>query len=107
MSAFKIPKSCNAATTLLMLGAIAVSLLVGIIVLAQHIGVKLVEDPEKQLGGIPADYLQKTLVTQLAKTVFDSFRIGFLLIAIVTALILVLAANTAFNGFPVLGSALA
>ncbi len=38
---------------------------------------------------------------------FGSFHIGFLLIAAVTALILVLAANTAFNGFPVLGSVLA
>jgi hypothetical protein len=47
------------------------------------------------------------LVTQLAQTVFGSFHIGFLLIATVTALILVLAANTAFNGFPVLGSILA
>lgn len=105
--AFQKPKSRNAATTLLMLGAIAVSLLMGIIVLAQQIGVKLVEDPETQLDGIPAGYLQKTLVTQLAETVFGSFRIGFLLIATVTALILVLAANTAFNGFPVLGSVLA
>ena len=34
-------------------------------------------------------------------------RIGLYLIAGVTALILVLAANTAFNGFPVLGSILA
>ena len=105
--AFQKPKSRNAATTLLMLGTIAVSLLMGIIVLAQQIGVKLVEDPETQLGGMPAGYLQKTLVTQLAETVFGSFRIGFLLIAAVTALILVLAANTAFNGFPVLGSVLA
>ncbi|RFD25515.1 DNA-binding protein [Mycobacterium uberis] len=105
--AFQKPKSRNAATTLLMLGAIAVSLLIGIIVLARQVGVKLVEDPETQLGGVPAGYLQKTLVTQLAETVFGSFRIGFLLIAIVTALILVLAANTAFNGFPVLGSVLA
>ena len=105
--AFQKPKSRNAATTLLMLGAIAVTLLMGIIVLAEQIGVKLVEDPETQLGGIPARYLQKTLVTQLAETVFGSFRIGFLLIATVTALILVLAANTAFNGFPVLGSVLA
>ena len=38
---------------------------------------------------------------------FGGFHIGFLLIAAVTALILVLAANTAFNGFPVLGSVLA
>jgi amino acid transporter len=105
--AFQKPKSRNAATTLLMLGAIAVTLLMGIIVLAEQIGVKLVEDPQTQLVGIPAGYMQKTLVAQLAETVFGSFHLGFLLIATVTALILVLAANTAFNGFPVLGSVLA
>ncbi|OBI46770.1 APC family permease [Mycobacterium colombiense] len=105
--AFQKPKSRNAATTLLMLGGIAVTLLMGIIVLAQQIGVQLVEDPATQLGGAPKGYYQKTLVTQLAQTVFGSFHIGFLLIATVTALILVLAANTAFNGFPVLGSILA
>ncbi len=105
--AFQKPKSRNAATTLLMLGGIAVTLLMGIIVLAEKIGVKLVDDPATQLTGSPPNYYQKTLVTQLAETVFGSFHIGFLLIATVTALILVLAANTAFNGFPVLGSILA
>jgi amino acid transporter len=105
--AFQKPKSRNAATTLLMLGVIAVTLLMGIIVLAEKIGVQLVEDPATQLAGAPPNYYQKTLVTQLAQTVFGGFHIGFLLIATVTALILVLAANTAFNGFPVLGSILA
>ncbi|OIN80601.1 APC family permease [Mycobacterium malmoense] len=105
--AFQKPKSRNAATTLLMLGAIAVTLLMGIIVLAQKIGVQLVEDPATQLSGAPPGYYQKTLVAQLAETVFGSFHLGFLLIATVTALILALAANTAFNGFPVLGSVLA
>lgn len=105
--AFEKPKSRNAATTLLMLGGIAVALLMGIIVLAEQIGVQLVEDPATQLTGAPPGYYQKTLVTQLAETVFGSFHVGFLLIATVTALILVLAANTAFNGFPVLGSVLA
>lgn len=105
--AFRKPKSRNAATTLLMLGTIAVSLLTGIIVLAQKIGVQLVDDPRTQLAGTPPGYHQKTLVAQLAEAVFGSFHVGFLLIATVTALILVLAANTAFNGFPVLGSVLA
>ncbi|MCV7090370.1 APC family permease [Mycobacterium interjectum] len=105
--AFQKPKSRNAATTLLMLGAIAVTLFMGMILLARKTGVQVVDDPAKQLGGTPPNYYQKTLVTQLAQAVFGSFHIGFLLIATVTALILVLAANTAFNGFPVLGSVLA
>jgi amino acid transporter len=105
--AFRKPKSRNAATTLLLLGAVAVSLLMGITLLANKIGVKIVDDPQKQLVGAPAGYHQKTLVAQLAQAVFGGFHLGLLLIATVTALILVLAANTAFNGFPVLGSVLA
>jgi amino acid transporter len=105
--AFRKPKSRNAATTLLLLGTIAVTLLLGIIVLAEKTGVKFVERPDVQLTGAPANYHQKTLVAQLAETVFGGFPLGLWLITGVTALILVLAANTAFNGFPVLGSILA
>jgi hypothetical protein len=50
--------------------------------------------------------VQETLVAQLAEAVFDDFPIGFFFVVVVTALILVLAANTAYNGFPVLGSIL-
>ncbi|BAH55068.1 APC family permease [Rhodococcus opacus] len=105
--AFQKPKSRNAATTLLLLGSIAVVLLMGIIILAQKIGIVYAHSPAEQLIGAPAGYHQKTLIAQIAETVFGGFPIGFYFIAIVTALILVLAANTAFNGFPVLGSILA
>ena len=47
------------------------------------------------------------MVAQLADAVFSAFRPGFYFVIVMTALILVLAANTAFNGFPVLGSILA
>ncbi|MFD4430136.1 APC family permease, partial [Nocardia sp. NPDC058497] len=104
--AFRKPKSRNAATTLLLLGSIAIVLLMGIIILAQKIGVVYAHDTSN-LVGAPADYHQKTLIAQIAETVFHGFPIGFFFITIVTALILVLAANTAFNGFPVLGSILA
>lgn len=105
--AFRKPKSHNAATTLLMLGAIAVTLLMGIVTLAHKTGVKVVDRPERHLIGVPPDYHQKTVVAQLAETVFRGFAPGLWLVVGVTALILVLAANTAFNGFPVLGSILA
>lgn len=105
--AFRKPKSRNAATTLLMMGALSVSMLMGIVLLAQQTGVQIVDDPRTQLGGAPADYHQKTVVAQLAHTVFGGFHLGFVAVTAVTALILVLAANTAFNGFPVLGSVLA
>ncbi|WP_280233117.1 APC family permease [Nocardia cyriacigeorgica] len=104
--AFRKPKSRNAATTLLMLGVISITLLMGIIMLAQKIGIVYAHNPD-HLVGAPADYHQKTLIAQLAETVFEGFPIGFFFLTVVTALILVLAANTAFNGFPVLGSVLA
>ncbi len=105
--AFRKPKSRNAATTLAMLGGLAVAMFMGMIVLANDTGVKMAERPEEQLIGAPAGYHQKTLVAQLADSVFHDFPLGLYLITGVTALILVLAANTAFNGFPVLGSILA
>ena len=105
--AFRKPKSRNAATTLLLLGVIAVTLFMGIIMLAKETGVQIAERPHEQLIGAPPDYHQKTLIAQLAEAVFHDFPLGLFLIAGVTALILVLAANTAFNGFPVLGSILA
>ncbi len=101
------PKSRNAATTLLLLGFISVTLFMGIILLAKATGAQMAERPHEQLIGAPPDYNQKTLIAQLADAVFHNFPVGLYLIAGVTALILVLAANTAFNGFPVLGSILA
>jgi amino acid transporter len=105
--AFRKPKSRNAATTLALLGGTAIALFMGIIYLAVETGAKVAERPAEQLAGAPAGYRQKTLVAQLADAVFHNFPPGLFLITGVTALILVLAANTAFNGFPVLGSILA
>ncbi|MET9633032.1 APC family permease [Lentzea sp. NPDC006480] len=105
--AFRKPKSRNAATTLLLMGTISVTMLMGLIVLAQLTDVRMAEFPADQIENAPKDYEQKTMVAQVAHAVFDNFPPGFFFIAGVTALILVLAANTAFNGFPVLGSILA
>ncbi|MFE9956694.1 APC family permease [Micromonospora sp. NPDC005299] len=104
--AFKTPKSKNAATTLLLLGTIAVSMLVGIIWLAKLTGLQFVEDPAQIISG-PDGYVQKTVTTQLGQTVFGDGSVLLYVVAGMTALILFLAANTAFNGFPVLGSILA
>jgi amino acid transporter len=104
--AFRKPKSRNAATTLLLLGTISVLLFSGLIALAQLTGAKIAENPAEQIVGAPPGYVQQTLVAQLADAVFDDFRPGFFFVVVVTALILVLAANTAYNGFPVLGSIL-
>ncbi len=104
--AFRKPKSKNAATTLLMLGGISMALFCGITWLALRTGVKVTES-NADLIGLPEGQQQKTVIAQIAQAVFSDFEVGYLFVAIMTALILVLAANTAFNGFPVLGSILA
>ncbi|MFN7244597.1 MAG: amino acid permease, partial [Dietzia cercidiphylli] len=96
-----------AATTLVMLGVVSISFLLGLIVLANQLGVQVAEDPATQLIGAPEDYQQKTMIAQLADPVFAGLPVAFYVIMTITALILVLAANTAFNGFPVLASVLA
>jgi amino acid transporter len=104
--AFRKPKSRNAATTLAMLGAIAMTMFGGITWLAVTTKVKVAETTE-DLIGMPEGTEQKTVIAQVAQAVFSNFTPMFVFVSVVTALILVLAANTAFNGFPVLGSILA
>lgn len=104
--AFRKPKSKNAATTLLLLGVISSTMFLSITYLAMKTGVKVAEHPENLIG-LPEGQSQKTVIVQIAQATFGNFLIGTLIIASVTALILVLAANTAFNGFPVLASILA
>ncbi|MFJ7246410.1 APC family permease [Kitasatospora sp. NPDC098652] len=105
--AFRKPKSRNAATTLLLMASIAVVMFMGIIWLARLTGVQMAENPAEQLVGSGPGYHQKTALAQISEAVFNNFTPGFYFVAAVTGLILVLAANTAFNGFPVLGSILA
>jgi len=109
--AFQRPKSRNAATTLFLMGAIAITMLSSMILLARWTGVQFAENPAVQLArdGVPVgdSYVQDTVMGQVAKSVFAGFTPGVVVVSVVTGLILVLAANTAFNGFPVLGSILA
>jgi amino acid transporter len=110
--AFKKPKSRNAATTLALLGGIAVTMMMSVIVLANLMHIRYAEHPEVQLLGpdgqpLGTAYHQDPVIGQLAESIFAGFSPGFYLVAAATGVILVLAANTAFNGFPVLGSILA
>ncbi|MBB1016963.1 APC family permease [Dietzia sp. DQ11-71] len=105
--AFRKPRARNAAVTLAVLGVLAVSFLLGLIALAGRLGVRIAEQPASQLIGAPEGYRQKTMIAQLARPVFAGLPIAFYAVIIITALILALAANTAFNGFPVLASVLA
>ncbi len=111
--AFRKPKSRNAATTLLLLGTIAVTMLMSIIVLANVMHLRYVDphDLSRLVTAdgqpVPAGYDQHTVIAQIARGVFDNFTPGFYFVIAMTGIILVLAANTAFNGFPVLASILA
>jgi len=104
--AFRKPKSKNAATTLAMLGALAVTMFIAITALAIRSHVHVADNATAL--GLPAGSHQKTVIAQIGSTVFGGdHAVGFYYLQAVTALILVLAANTAFNGFPVLASILA
>jgi len=109
--AFRPPKSRNAAITLSLLGGLAATMFAGVTALALFAHVRYV-DPARacDLIGFPncATAPQRTVVAQLAAATFGGTNsIGFFYIQAATALVLVLAANTAFNGFPLLGSVLA
>ncbi|MBT2387558.1 APC family permease, partial [Streptomyces sp. ISL-11] len=108
--AFRRPKSRNAATTMAAMGLIAVVMFSGITALALIADVHIADDTCRLTGftGDCATTPQRTVIAQLAAAVFggsDSF--GFFYIQAATALVLILAANTAFNGFPLLASILA
>jgi amino acid transporter len=104
--AFQKPKSKNAATTLALLGGIAVSMFLAITTLAIVSHVHVASMP-KDLIGLPRGQHPKTVIAQVGAAVFGNSSFGFYYLQAMTALILVLAANTAFNGFPVLASILA
>jgi amino acid transporter len=109
--AFRKPRSRNAATTLAMLGVISAVTLMTVLLLAGATGVRFVEDPASQLsldgGPVPAEYEQHPVLGQLAETVFAGFTPAAVAVVVVTFVILLIAANTAFTGFPMLGSILA
>ena len=105
--AFEKPKSKNAATTLTILGTLAVTMFLGVTYLAIHANVHVTENAA-DLIGFDTSQAQPTVIAQIGEAVFGSNTSPlFYFVQIITALILVLAANTAFNGFPVLASILA
>ena len=102
---FKPPKSRNAAATLTIMGGLTITMFAGITALALAAKVHVAEEPS-QLVGAPPGYSQRTVIAQIAGSVFGNNSIGFFAVQAFTAAILVLAANTAFNGFPILASIL-
>jgi amino acid transporter len=102
---FKPPKARNAASTLAIMGGLTVAMFVGITALALASHVHVV-DSIARLTGAPAGYEQRTVIAQISAAVFGNSSWGFYAVQGFTAAILVLAANTAFNGFPILASIL-
>lgn len=86
ITAFKEPRSKNAGTTLIMMAFILGSLMLGITFLSHQTGV------------LPSE--EETVISQLARTVFESRGVFYMAAIFSTTVILMLAANTAFAGFP-------
>lgn len=94
--AFRYPQSKNAATTLTAMAALSISMFLGISWLADQTGVIFTAEP---VG-------QRSVVAQVALAVFGGGPL-FYVIQIMSAAILILAANTAYQDFPRLSSILA
>ncbi|MBA2484528.1 MAG: APC family permease [Nitrospira sp.] len=92
VSAFKKPEPKNAAFTMIGMAAILGTLFIGISAMAYYFGIVPKED--------------ETVVSQIARATFGTGPLYFLVQG-ATMVILILAANSSFNGFPRLASILA
>ena len=90
ITAFKEPRSRNAAITLIWMSIILGSLFLGISYLTA------------QIHGVYSH--DETVISQLARTVFNGRGLLYLAAIGATTVILIMAANTAFAGFPRLGA---
>jgi amino acid transporter len=93
IQAFRDPKSRNAAITLIWMSLILGSLLLLITFLAV------------QIGAVPSEF--ETVISQLARTVFGGRNVLYFATIGATMVILVMAANTSYAGFPRLSALLA
>jgi amino acid transporter len=110
VQAFRRPKIQNAQRTLVLMGSTAIVLFIGLVAVGLIAGVHYAENPCKELVGFDCSAgaaPQRSLIAQLASSTFGNNSILFFGVQVFTALVLLLAANTAFNGFPLLGSVLA
>lgn len=86
ITAFREPKSKNAARTLVVMSTLLVILFLGITFLSRHI------------EAIPSH--EETIISQLARTVYGNGSILYLFVIAGTALVLLMAANTSYADFP-------
>jgi amino acid transporter len=90
---FREPPAKNAARTLVLMAGLGVTMFVGLTLLAHAYRI------------VPSE--TETVVSQLARGVFGGRNLFYFAVQMATMLILVLAANTAFAGFPTLASIVA
>ncbi len=108
--AFRKPKSLNAARTMTAMGLISIIMFSGITALAMITKVRVAENTCDLVGftGNCSNDPQRTVISQIAAATLGGHSSAlFYFLQATTALILILAANTAFNGFPLLCSILA
>jgi amino acid transporter len=91
--AFRPPESRNAASTLVTMAVMAITMFLGITLLAHAYGV------------VPSE--TETVISQIARTSFGGGTLLYYAVQVSTMLILVLAANTAYADFPRLASIVA
>jgi hypothetical protein len=91
--AFRPPESRNAASTLVAMAVVAISMFIGITLLAHAYAI------------VPND--AETVVSQIARATFGGRSVLYFAVQGATMMILVLAANTAYADFPRLASILA
>jgi amino acid transporter len=109
--AFREPKVKNAQITMSWMGLTAVSMFAGIVFFGIATGVQYIENAQLQLHGADLEAFsagpQLSVIAQLGIAIFGNGAIMFFVLQGATAAVLLLAANTAFNGFPLLSSVLA
>lgn len=86
ITAFKVPRSRNAAITLVWMSSILIALFLGITFLAH------------QVAAQPSDV--ETVISQLGRAIFGNGNILYFMLLAGTALILLMAANTSYADFP-------
>ena len=104
--AFRLPKVKNAQKTMTWMGAAAITMFSGIIFFSLKANIHYLDDPVKQIGHALTSP-QQSVLAQLGIAIFGDNTIMFFVLQASAAAILLLAANTAFNGFPLLSSVLA
>ncbi|MEN9753145.1 MAG: hypothetical protein RL670_836 [Actinomycetota bacterium] len=107
--AFRVPKVRNARITMTLMGVTAIVMFIGVTAFALISNVHYAENPCKQLTDWAqcATQPQMSVIAQIGTAIFGGDSILFFILQAATAAVLLLAANTAFNGFPLLSSVLA